>query len=209
MVFASHEAGSIVLTRVNADGSHATTLVGGSLWGPTCATCTRRAPACSPDGRFVFYVNVEQPQKIWRIPIEGGAPVEIAEVLGDMVSGRLSVSPDGNLLAYAYEQYTVPPAGWNLTVIPIGGGAPITKFKVPGGIGGPRWSPDGEGLQYLLTQDGATNIWEQPLAGGEPKQLTKFTSGLIFDFNWSSDHTKLLLTRGGISSDVVLLNNPR
>jgi Tol biopolymer transport system component len=78
---------------------------------------------------------------------------------------------------------------------------------VPGGIDGARWSQDGNGLQYLLTRDGATNIWEQPLAGGEPKQVTKFTSGLIFDFNWSSDHTKLLLTRGSISRDVILLRN--
>jgi hypothetical protein len=45
-----------------------------------------------------------------------------------------------------------------------------------------RWSPDGKGLQSLVTRDGITNIWEQPLAGGKPKQLSKFTSGLIFDF---------------------------
>jgi hypothetical protein len=85
----------------------------------------------------------------------------------------------------------------------------MRTFRVPGGIDGLRWSPDREGLQYLLTRAGATNIWQQPLAGGEPNQLTKFTSGLIFDFNWSSDHTKLFMTRGSISSDVILLRNAR
>ncbi len=83
----------------------------------------------------------------------------------------------------------------------------MKTFDVPGGIRDLRWSPDGKGLQFLLTRNGATNLWEQPLAGGEPKQLTGFTSGLIFDFAWSSDHSKLLLTRGSVSSDVILLSS--
>jgi hypothetical protein len=62
-------------------------------------------------------------------------------------------------------------------------------------------------LQYLLTQNGATNLWEHPLAGGKPKQLTHFTAGQIFGFNWSSDHMWLLLTRGSTNIDAVLLSN--
>jgi len=54
-----------------------------------------------------------------------------------------------------------------MVVIPMGGGLTVKTFDVPGGIGGPRWSPDGRALQYLLTRDGATNLWEQPLTGGE------------------------------------------
>jgi Tol biopolymer transport system component len=94
-------------------------------------------------------------------------------------------------------------------VIPVDGSQPANIFRVPGGIEDPRWSPDGKGLQYLLTRDGATNIWEQSLVGGEPKQLTKFSSGRIFDFNWSSDRGRLLLTRGNINTNVVLLRNSR
>jgi hypothetical protein len=87
--------------------------------------------------------------------------------------------------------------------------AAVGRLDEPGGIVGSRWSPDGKGLQYLLTRDRTTNIWEQPLAGGQPRQLTRFTSGQIFDFNWSSDHTRLLPTRGTESSDVILLSNLR
>ena len=72
-----------------------------------------------------------------------------------------------------------------------------------------RWSPAGTALQYLITRNGATNIWEQPLTGGQPKLLTKFTSQQIFDFKWSVNHQKLFLTRGDVTSDVVLLNNLR
>ena len=67
----------------------------------------------------------------------------------------------------------------------------------------------GGNLKYLLTHAGATNIWQQPLSGREAKQLTKFTSGLIFGFSWSSDRTHLLLTRCTVSRDVVLLSNLR
>lgn len=62
-------------------------------------------------------------------------------------------------------------------------------------------------FEYLLTNGDITNIWEQPLAGGPPKQITKFTSGRIFDFNWTADGKQLLLSRGEVTSDVVLLSN--
>lgn len=200
VIFMSYKAGMSVLTRVDADGSHSTQLDHGNLW----------SPACSPDGKFVFYVNFDQPQKVWRIPIEGGTATEIAKVMGSTITGRLSVSPDRKLLTYPYTQFDqVPSNGWHLAVVSVEGGPPVRTFGVLGGIDGLRWSPDGDGLQYLLTRAGATNIWEQPLRGGDPIQLTKFTSGLIFDFDWSSNHSKLLLTRGSVSSDVILLRNLR
>jgi hypothetical protein len=64
-------------------------------------------------------------------------------------------------------------------------------------------------LQYLLTRSGATNLWEQPVVGGKAHQFTKFSSGRIFDFDWSTDGKELLLARGETSSDVVLISNFR
>jgi Tol biopolymer transport system component len=72
-----------------------------------------------------------------------------------------------------------------------------------------RWSPDGKGLQYLLTRGGATNVWEQPLTGGDAHQVTRFASGRIFSFACSRDGKQLLLTRGNESSDVILISNFR
>jgi hypothetical protein len=64
-------------------------------------------------------------------------------------------------------------------------------------------------LQYLLTKGDVTNVWTQPLAGGPPRQVTKSTVGRIFDFNWTYDGKQLLLSRGEVTSDVVLLSNLR
>ena len=196
VLFASFSADAVTITRADDDGSHPVKLISGDV----------RHPACTPDGRFVFYANGHRPQKIWRIPSDGGAPVEIADGVGDGITGPLDISPDGRLFSYSFDEY--PPV-WKIAVTSASGGQVIKTFDVPGGTTRVRGSTTGKGLQYLVTHNGATNIWEQPLAGGGPKQLTQFTSGRIFDFNWSSDLRRLLLTRGDVTSDVVLLSNVR
>jgi hypothetical protein len=52
-------------------------------------------------------------------------------------------------------------------------------------------------------------VWDHALNGRKPRQLTTFSSGKIFDFHWSLDETRLLLTRGEVTSDAVLISNLR
>lgn len=82
-------------------------------------------------------------------------------------------------------------------------------FQLPTGASTLTWSPDGKALQYLMTRNGAGNVWEQPLSGGDPHQFTHFTSGLLFDFSWSRDGKQLLLSKGDRASDVVLITSFR
>jgi Tol biopolymer transport system component/DNA-binding winged helix-turn-helix (wHTH) protein len=203
VVFTASRRTTTDLLRVDSDGANPTALVSGELesW----------SLVCSPDGRYVFYTDLRPPHTILRIPVEGGAPVKISEVLGVFMSGRLSISPDARFLAYPYEEYTPEPV-LKLAIIPANGGPPERILTAPGGAyayGSLLWSADGKSLQYLLTENGASNIWEQPLDGGKPHQITKFPTGQIFDFHWSLDGKRLLLARGDVSSDVVLLSNLR
>jgi Tol biopolymer transport system component len=69
------------------------------------------------------------------------------------------------------------------------------------------WSGDGHALQYVLTRGGVGNIWEQPLAGGPAKQITHFKGELIRDFGWSHDGEQLVVARGHLNSNVVLISN--
>jgi DNA-binding winged helix-turn-helix (wHTH) protein/Tol biopolymer transport system component len=200
ILFIAQELGTVSLIRVDKSGMQHATIATGNL----CCL------VCSPDGKSVFYVSVAQPQKIWQVPITGGTPSGIAEVQGTQLVGRLTISPDGKFLAYPYTQYGhVPSEGRRVAVILIDGGAPVKNFKISQDTGTLHWhwSPDGKSMQYILMKDGASNIWEQPLAGGQPRQLTKFTSGQVFEFNWSRDRKQLLLTRGETTSDGVLLRN--
>jgi Tol biopolymer transport system component/DNA-binding winged helix-turn-helix (wHTH) protein len=195
IVFASGRAATTELIRVAANGAEPTHLAKGDL----------NSAVCTPDGKYLFYDDM---QRIFRIPVQGGASVEIAKILGENMGGRLSISPDGKFLAYAYRD-SVPVPATRLAIIPVGGGSPTKVLNAPGVVSGLLWSPDGKSLQYSFSRNGAYNILDQPITGGEPSQLTKFDSGIIFDFHWSHDGKRLLMARGEASSDAALLSNLR
>jgi TolB protein len=87
------------------------------------------------------------------------------------------------------------------------GGPPLYSFDVPYGMQSPKFTSDGKAIAFLLTRDRATNIWEQPLAGGPLVQLTKFPSGQMFAFAWSADGKQLAFSRGQNKTDVVMMSN--
>ncbi len=88
-----------------------------------------------------------------------------------------------------------------------GGGTPLHTFDVPYGMRSLRFTPDSKAIAYLLTRNGAGNIWEQPLAGGEPFQLTRFPGNEMFVFVWSKDGKHLAFSRGQRKTEVVMMSN--
>jgi len=167
-----------------------------------------KSPSCSPDGKFVFYEDTSPPQRILRVPIEGGAPVEIVKIPGDGPAGNVETSNDGRFLAFTWDQYKPVPA-MHISVVSSADGSLVKSFNGPSGVYDIRWSIDDHALQYVLTKHGVANLWEQRLSGGPPNQLTHFTSGLIFDFSWSKSGKRLLLARGSVTTEVVLLSHLR
>jgi Tol biopolymer transport system component len=191
LVFDSYENNKLRLMRSDADGSNPTLLNDGVF-----------NSECSSDGKWVLF---DSEHNLYRIPIEGGAPVKLYTA-SNGVTG--AISPDGKWVACAYQELSPAPAA-KIAIIPAEGGAATATFVRPIGAARMRWAPDGKGVQYLLTRRGATNVWEQPLAGGAPHPVTDFTSGRIFDFAWSRDGKELLLAKGEETSDVVLISNFR
>jgi hypothetical protein len=49
----------------------------------------------------------------------------------------------------------------------------------------------------------------QPIDGGAPHSLTKFTDKTINDFAWSPDDKRLAITRGASLADLVLIKGIR
>ncbi len=197
IVFDSYSGSNSELWRTDADGSNPTRLVAEDVG----------AQDCSPDGKWLVYdTNSNAGTKIYRLPVEGGTPTEIASAPG--AGGNSRISPDGKFIAYDVQEGSPVPQG-KFVVSPVEGGARVHEFLPPSGASSPHWSPDGKGLQYLLTRKGATNVWEQPLGGGEPHQVTDFTSGRIFGFSWSRDGKVLLVAKGSDTRDVVLISNFR
>ena len=108
-----------------------------------------------------------------------------------------------------------PNSPLKLAIFPLAGGEPTRVFDAPifteevWGVMPPRWTADSRALTYVVTNAGVSNIWLQPINGDAPRQLTTFKSDRIFSFDWSRDGKQLLVARGMVTSDVVLISNFR
>jgi Tol biopolymer transport system component/DNA-binding winged helix-turn-helix (wHTH) protein len=194
VAFLSNDTDTHALVRVNADGTHPITLASGSFW----------APVCSGDETDIYYLTTNTPQKIWRVSLESGKPVEVAAIEED-TTDSFAVSPDGKLLAYTYSQFgRVPSDGWHVAIITLAGDTRKRVVEV-NDVWGLHWSQDGRMLHYLSTENSATNIWALPLAGGKPTQITNFSSPDISSFSWSADGSRLFMVRGTTKNDVALI----
>lgn len=161
-------------------------------------------PAISPDGKWVIYNSTASSKfTLWRVSIDGGEPVQ----LNDELTQWPTVSPDGQRIACWYRSDAN--AQWKVALIPISGGQPERYIDLPGAdVAFPvRWTPDGKAISFVFTRNGISNIFLQPLEGGEVKQLTQFTSEQIFWFDWSRDGKQLACSRGRITNDVVLISD--
>lgn len=194
VVFNSHTPGGIQLWCADPDGTNPLKLVDNAIMGE-----------CSADGIWVLYSSENV---LYRLSIEGGTPTPLV-LPGNAGVDWATVSPDGQRIAYMYPDHNPQEATWRITVIPVTGGKPPNVYDAPGEAFDLEWSPDGKGLRYLSTWRGVTNVWEQKIAGGEPKPITHFTEGLVFDFCWTRDGHTLIILKGDINQDVVLIRPPR
>ena len=201
IVFIVARENSEALMRVDADGTHPTELARGNIFSPTCAR----------ESQYVYYVSYTGPQTIWRIGIQGGIAKRVSGLPGDDIIGLAVVSPDGKFLAYPYSTYTMGTFGDHYAVVNASDGSIVKSFDMPHDKFdfGPYWSADGKYLQFVTTRGGVSNIWQHPVMGGPARQLTHFAAEEIVDFSWSSDGSRLFLTRGRVSADVVLLSGMR
>jgi Tol biopolymer transport system component len=162
-------------------------------------------PNCYRDGKWIVFSNHDGTQ-FFRMEVEGGTPQPINVPLSNGAP-VLRISPDGQWLAYLYS--SANEAAEQIAIIPSTGGKPAHMFPLAEDTNSFMWAPDGRGVQFVLQRNGASNIWEQPRDGGPRRQITNFTSRLIFDFAWSRDGKDLLLAKGENDSDVILMTNFR
>lgn len=187
------------LVRIDAEGTNALKLASGALI----------SPQCSLDGKYVYAADIGAVNRILRIPVAGGQASEVIKIAGENFFGHLLLSRDGETLVY--RSATIEPHSiLHLVALNLATGKAENR-EFHGAWGGPiRWSPDGSALQYRITTGGVSNLWEEPLAGNRPaRQVTHFTSDYIFDFAWTRDGKQIVLSRGTMGGDAVLLSNFR
>lgn len=199
LVFASNQTGAFNIWRIDLDGNNPKQLTNGG---------DEQFPSCSPDGRWVIYQGfVAGVPTIWKVPMEGGESVQLT----NKYSNSPAISPDGKQIAYIYLDDAI--SRWKVAVMPIDGPGSTKTFDIPR-LSIPhlswqrvRWTADGNALTYIDNRDNVSNVWKQPLNGGEALQLTDFKSDRILNFDWSQDSRLLGCVRGVVKSDVVLLTN--
>ena len=167
-------------------------------------------PACSPDGQWVLYASREPDHvSLWRVSIEGGKPMPL-----DLVdSYDVLPSPSGRMIYYSTDALEEGADRNRLDRWVVISSSDQTRLFAVDRTGDAtigmmtNWAPDESGLDYVVTRNGVSNIWRQPLTGGPPVQITRFSAGKIFSFAWSPDGRWLSLGSGVNRSDVVLMSN--
>jgi len=129
-------------------------------------------PQVSPDGTLAAFMRAKpgvQPAgagAVFVVDLGSGRAMRITP-WGSAFIGT-SWSPDGTWIAFQRPYgrlYVVHPDGTDLHEVPV---------ELPPGSGGsePTWSPDGEWLLFVLTRDGASNLYAVRLVGTGLTQIT-------------------------------------
>ena len=162
-------------------------------------------PVCSPDGQTVFYIDTEAVNTLMKVPRNGGESQKVSSL---PVAGNLEISPDGKTIIFP----TLEHAGDHrprLALVDTGNGQTIKLLdfeRPPNGYS--RFTHDGKGIVYSVSEHGIDNLWLQPLDGSKGRQITNFASEEIGkSFHWSPDGSKLAVIRGHLDSDVVLIRD--
>ncbi|MBN1592347.1 MAG: PD40 domain-containing protein, partial [Candidatus Coatesbacteria bacterium] len=120
---------------------------------------------------------------IFSIPLEGDSlPTRLIDCIG--FAGALS--PDGGTIAFvrghipSWRKRYRGSADSDIWLKALDG-SPARLFTLfDGRDSDPMWSSDGKSIYFLSDRDGAANVWEKPVDGGEARQLTHFaTDGTI------------------------------
>jgi Tol biopolymer transport system component/DNA-binding winged helix-turn-helix (wHTH) protein len=191
------------LYRIGSDGS--------GLQQLTFGTGNEDTLDISRDGRWIIYHSsfFDAAKNAWsytirKIPFDGGEPVQMAENCY-----APSFSPDGK--KFVCSVFATAESG-SFEIRDLDSGALLKSFptrwsyhhQLPA-----RWTPDGMALVYRDQEKQIGNLWKQRISGGDPVRLTNFTSEIIFNFDFSRDGKKLLISRGSVLVDVVMFTNLR
>src|SRR5438445_2445860 len=178
--------------RVDSNGTNLTRLTLG---------LNERVPACSNDGKWLYYLDAAENHFLKRIPLEGGSPETIIKSPAD----PYALSPDGKTVA-AFEVREADHTVMLVLYALVDGKKSAFEFDQRG-LPGLAFLPSGKAVAYVVREKGVDNLWIQPLDGIQRQQLTHFTAERIAGYVFSKDGAQLGIKRGHSESDAVLLRN--
>ncbi len=150
--------------------------IGGTPVRVSDSTSLNVSPQWLPDGTLLFVSNRDGPRDIYAVRLDGdGAPREApVRLTTGLEPYTISVSADGRTLAYdRYIQrrnvYAIPVPGSGS--VSVRDGQPVTTGNQI--IEMLDVSADGQWLAFDSNMEGNQDIFVMPLAGGEPRRVTR------------------------------------
>ncbi len=204
--WAFHERSSPSIWRANVDGSN-----------PVQLTSGRRDlhPVCSQDQKWVFYYDLPA-QRLKRVPLDGSGKPEAlprsSDFPGFIVWGNMEMSTDGRSLAYVVEVVNKETQEGTRKIALLNLESPTSPRLLDANShisGGVQFTRDRKAIAYPIRENGADNLWVQPLDDSAGHQITNFKSDQIVQFHWSPDGTKLAVLRVHSESNVVLIQETK
>lgn len=160
------------------------------------------AASWSPDGKWIVTGgNDGKSDGLFKIPVDGGAPVRLTPALG-----RNPVwSPDGSLIAYAGPNvYTMTPLR---AVRPDGTPVEMPAIRLHRDGERLRFLPGGKELLYMQGDSFLQDFWTLNLETKQMRQLTRFTnSAAMRTFDVTEDGQQIVFDRLRENSDVILID---
>jgi eukaryotic-like serine/threonine-protein kinase len=203
ILFSSNRSGTFCIWRINSDGTNPLPLT-------NIRTGMDGKIEIMPDGQTILFSR--QPAEgsgIRKISIDGGES-ELLIPNNKSYAINSKISPDGKYLAYLSRVFDInsEDLGMWIKIVDFQNGriGRVVKRKALDFFNDTfQWSPDGKSLTYIKT--GKANLWSFPIQDGEETQLTDFSSGSISNYAWSADHKRILIIRGIVNFDLVLVKD--
>jgi tricorn protease len=181
-------------TRTGGGDIYILTLATGELKRLTFDDGMEQLDAWSRDGKWIYFStgahDVGRKNDLYRVSAAGGTPMPVS---ADRFTNEFQAAPapDGSTVAFA-ARGNGDQQWWRhghshldeseIWIAHEKEGAPPAYEKVidlNGRNAWPMWMPDGKQIYFMSDRTGAQNIWNMPIGGKAPKQITKFTDGRV------------------------------
>jgi len=195
-IFAAQKDGLSHLYRIDS--------AGGNLRQITDGKTNEVDSTVSPDSQWIFYVSDVfddggRKKQLRKTSIDGSEAVFICDVTGEIPN----LSPDGRLISLVENNQLKIYSAQNGELLKT-----LEALKPNAFYTGANWMPDGKSLVYQVADDkDVVNLWQQPIDGSPPRQLTKFNRGSIFSHAFTDQGKTLYLARGEQIRNALLIKN--
>lgn len=170
---------------------------------------TAQSPSFFPDGKRVAFSIYDKKLALYEIPISGGQP----KMLNDEFRAAIApvVSPSGRFIAFAFNRTQSGNIQAGIAVFDNESKRVTASHPVKITTGSQyeeptvQWSPDESEVYFIQLDNSVSNLMRLRLADGSVTNVTNFADSRIFNFAVERNSGRILVARGMVERDAMLL----